>query len=156
MWTSPVWGTRKTPSPATISNLADFPLEMPRCFCFLGKRAGTLCPTQACWYWGGRTCSILHTREPWYRIPLHLQTPSGCCLRVEPGGVSDRDSAGAAPQGIQWLRICTQCRRRGYDLGPGKIPCAVEQLSQQAAATKPMSLEPVLSAVRETSLMLSA
>ena len=32
----------------------------------------------------------------------------------------------------------------------------MEQLSQQAAATKPMSLEPVLSAVRETSLMLSA
>ena len=44
---------------------------------------------------------------------------------------------------VQWLRIWLP-RRHRLDPWSWKIPYAVEQLSQQAAATKPMSLEPVL------------
>ena len=36
----------------------------------------------------------------------------------------------------QWLRICCQCRRHGFDPWSGKIPHAAEQLSPCTTATE--------------------
>lgn len=64
MLQSPVWWVHlQCPPPPGSSYLAGFPLGMPRCFCFLGKRAGLHCPAQSHSCRGVGACSGLLMTE---------------------------------------------------------------------------------------------
>ena len=136
MWTSPVWDTRKTLTPATISNLAGFPLEMPRCFCFLGKRAGPSAPHGLA---GIEGQDLLHFAHKKTLVSNTIAPPDSKWLLFVSGAWRcqwQRFSRGCS-KGVQRLRICMQCRGRGYDPGSGKIPCTAEQLSSCATTAEP-------------------
>ena len=48
----------------------------------------------------------------------------------------------------QWLRVCCQCKGRGFEPWSGRIPRATEQLGPWATIAEPARLEPVLRSKR--------